>query len=658
MSVMQAEPLLRPRLVLWAWLLTLLTGLTGACRSAPPVRHAATAPENAAPPSPRERLLSLLPPVAELPVGVDGVEAQLDEAAELLTLEPPAAAELGGEDAPKSAQARAKIEASFETGLRWQDNLRLRAVELVGGLLEGLPGGRDPVLVQAVAALVLEDLAALGFDPSGAYRSPSFDVPPDQMTAAMAQPEVVYSGLAAQLYARCARAATKAHAMAWHRFCEEGRRNTLVFSQALPACTHPSVSKPEAPSADALSDTPPPPERAGVLLQGAFGVPLLQHELEALLAAAHAHLASRAALPMVPLPSPSHQPAAGVTSCAHPPLASQALVARYPGTRWYGLYLQCEADACGVQLCDDDTGCQRASVTGAATRIASWKAALGALRPSQDSVLIESGQALSVQQPRVALEAVNGHGGFRDDDGVREVLAGLGDELLGCQVDHRYGGQWVLAVDGAGAVTDVRAQDDRYLLPLDQLSATARPPQDCIAGRLRQLRFGRAARRPTPRQGASPRRITLSLRIPARLQVEVPLVVRHDARVGPLSSPERLGRDGFAVAFARCAARLQPGPESLGMCVALSPLGRVERVSLDPDPAAHSRALARLHGPGGQVTEAPAEVRACIAQALSTFEWRCRADGAEPGHLALTVDLPRRLLARFARGTGTDRPSP
>lgn len=634
-------PLLTALLLLWA--------PAGGCRSVPTSPTEASA-ASVPPPSPQQRLLRLLPPTQELSTGPRGLEKWLDEAAELLTVQPPPSPELGDgrsmqSSRGQSSRGRAKIEAAFETGLRWQDSLRLRAVELVGELMSAMAAGADPVLTQALAALVLEDLAALGFDPAGAYRSPSFAIAPEDVAAAMAQSEVVYSALAAQLYARCTLAAARVSAPGWQRFCEEGRRGTLVASQALPACTHPSLSSTLGTTPGALATQERAPTQVGLLLQGAFGVPLLDDELDELVATAHRQIQDRVSLPMLP-PVVLSEVSSAAGGCVHPRWPSETLVARHPNTHWYGMYLQCEAGGCLVQLCDAELGCQRAEVQGVPSQLASWKSALAALKASADTVLIESARAYAIERPRVAIEAVRSHGGFRAGDPVAEVFAGVGDQLLGCQVDHRYSGQWVLAVDAGGAVTGVRAQDDRYLLPMDQVVASQRPPQACIAERLRQLRFGRAA------PGVAARRVTLAVRIPARLQVEVPLIVRHDARVGPLRSPERLGRDGFAVAFARCAAHMQPGPESLGMCVALSPAGGIETLALDPDPAGRERAMERLGAPHSASTDAPAEVRACVAEALAEFEWSCRDDNAGPGHLALTVDLPRRLVARFGPAAG------
>ena len=79
----------------------------------------------------------------------------------LLEMEPPAQPQLGPVEDSADERVREKIEAYFESGLRWQDGLRLRAVELVGALMAALDAGGDPVLAPALAALVLEDLAEL-----------------------------------------------------------------------------------------------------------------------------------------------------------------------------------------------------------------------------------------------------------------------------------------------------------------------------------------------------------------------------------------------------------------------------------------------------------------------------------------------------------------
>lgn len=586
-------------------------------------------------------LLSLLPPSDQLPKGSAGLIDLINEAADLLSVEPPVQPELREPSDPTDERVREKIEAYFESGLRWQDGLRVRAVDLIGALIARLSSGADPVLAQALAALVLEDLAALGFDAAGSHHAPSFDLSPERIPVAMVSAEVMYSGLSAQLYAYCHAAALASGAPAWARFCEQGRHGMLVLSEDLPACTAPSISSASAP--DLLSAPEPrAPTRAGLLLQGAFFVPLLESELSLLVASVHDHLGQQLELPLLPLSElPSNVASESGPSCSHPVRPSRAFVSAHPNTRWYGMFLECAEHHCSIGVCGDglEGGCLRAPVQGDPARVSSWQHAIAQLAPAEGGVLLESSGEILPEQPRVALDEVRLFGTWREPDLALQAIGELPAEFLQCQSGERYSGHWVLDLGPDGQVVGVRAENDRFLLPMDQVLADP-SQQRCIADRFSAIQLSRAPR-------AATRRVVLALRIPAQLHVDVPFTVRHDGRLGPLEEPERLGRDAFAVNLARCAAQVEPQLATMGLCMSLSPNGRIEGLTVDPNPDRRARVFARLQQPAPPSTLSDSKVQACLSQALSNFEWTCREAGSGPGHLAMTVDLPRGLVARF-----------
>lgn len=630
---------------LWYRQLAVLAMLAACAPSRDAPLHQST-PDPSAAAGPEAALMRVLPPVSELPIGVSGLSAQLGEAHALLSVRPPPEPELRvpeeSEDA-EHARFRRKIEAYFETGLRWQDELRLRAVELIGRLMVGIDAGRDPVLSHALSALVLEDLAALGFDASGAFAWPSFDIPPERMAEAMAHPEVVYSALSAQAYDHCETAAARHGAEGWRSFCAEGRNSMLVFAQALPACTPPSVYAPNG--TEAYPAELGQPVRAGLLLHSAAGVPLLEAELQDLIAAVHAHLQSKVKLPLLPLSVVS---AGGQSNgCSHPRRPSDVLLGQHPDTRWYGMFLACgEDDGCKVGVCSDaDGACEHARLEGSPTELSVWREAIRRLAPTEGGLLVESSGGIVSDALQVTVEAVRLFGSFREPEAVHQALSEASRGLLACQDDHRYRGRWVLDITREGSVAATRAESDRFSYPMDQVLGADSPQRRCIEERLLALTLPRMRSRAVR---PLTRRVTFEVHIPAHLQVEVPFTVRHDRQVGQLEQPGRLARDGFAVALARCAARATPELHTLGVCMDLAPDGRIHALALDPDPARRPRALRRLPAlqPASQ-QKPPAEVTACLQSALSEFEWTCRDRDGDMGHLSMTIELPRGLVARF-----------
>lgn len=164
----------------------------------------------------------------------------------------------------------------------------------------------------------------------------------------------------------------------------------------------------------------------------------------------------------------------------------------------------------------------------------------------------------------------------------------------------------------------------------------------CVGDKLRELRLPKLARGGR----AAVRRLSLSLHIPASLQIELPLTLRHTRRIGPPDIRERLSRDGFAVGIARCMAGARLAPRAVGMCVRIAPDGRVDGVDLDLSPLSSPRARVSLAASSSIAPPLPPSLPQCIARVLDGLGWACRPN-QEVAHVAVTMQLPRGLVERF-----------
>jgi len=583
-------------------------------------------------------LATLLPP----PPGGGALSAELSTAvstvSQLLAQDVASTAPVPG-DFP-APLAREKIEAQFDSHQRFEDDYRFRATELVAVLMAGLSNGAsDDLLRHALSAIVLEDQAALGFGVPGT-RPGGDDVPPQHLAEQLVRPRVHYAALSAQAYGRCEASASALGWQPWRSLCAAGARRMKLRAAALPACSDASLIV----SSDGQSQQSSPPRARGLLLNAAYDVPLLDAELKKVLGSVRETLGD---LLRAPLESPAlaKVAAAPAGGCVRPRRPSEQLFARSADVEWLGLSLHCQGELCGLSACSHgEAGCFTAPLEGSAFELSSWLEAAARLSRSEGGPLIEAPQT-DAARTSVGLDASSFHGRWpRLADAQRALSAHL-PQLIACQRAERYADEWLLDVDRSGRVRGVRASSPAHPYLMDEAALSAGSARPCVGAALRELRM------PKLRGGRSLRRLSLSLHIPASLQIELPLTLRHSRQVGPHDTRERLSRDGFAVGIARCMAGAQLAPRALGVCARVTPDGRVDGLDIDLSPLRSPRVRAVLAvppetGETGTAPAAPDGVQRCLAAVFEGLDWSCRDDGTV-GHVAATLQLPRELLERF-----------
>lgn len=535
-------------------------------------------------------------------------------------------------------QAREKIEAYFDDAQRFEDDYRVRATELVAVLMAGLSGeSAEPAadLVRHVlSAIVLEDQGALGFGVPGALPS-KLPIAPEHLAEELVRPRVHYAALSAQAYARCEALATTGGWEPWRSLCAAGTRRMQLRAAVLPACSDDSLID----GTQGASQPTPGKQARGLLLNGSYDVPLLGAEIDKVLARARRKL-DMLLDTKLRSPASATQQAPAASSCAQPPRPSEQLFAQSSSVEWLGLSLYCQGETCGLSACSHgDAGCFSAPLEGDAWALSAWLKAVDRLARSQGGPLIESAQIESAQTS-VGLEAVAFHGRWMRQADAKRALSSHLPRLIACQREERYGDEWLLDVDRAGRIRGARASSPAHPYPMDEQTVASASARQCVGEQLRELRLPR---------GKGVRRLSLSLHIPASLQIELPLTLRHTRRMGPQDTRERLARDGFAVGIARCMAGAELTPRAIGVCARVTPDGRVGAIDLDLSPLQSPRAvvaLAPAAAPVARGTDGPSEVQRCLAEVLDGLDWSCR-EGGQVGHVAATLQLPRALLERF-----------
>lgn len=598
----------------------------------------------------RQDLVAALPAGGAVASELDDFTELLSKTARFLSIQPPAppAERIGGLRGETEAQARRRVEAYFERELQFEEGHRVHGAELVGELVAPVERVQHVVLPVALAAMVLEDMSALGYDAPGSAFAQTPEESALMLPVSMAHTHVLYSGLAAEAYRHCARAAEQRSADAWVSHCEAGARRMLLFSQRLPDCTHPDVlSPPGDPIPEDVTAT-----QAGLILHGAYGVPLLDAEISQVHAAVQVALSKRVDLPLLPIQNrPEHDERAGPSGseshggCMRASRASARLFADNPNTRWYGLSLACPepGGSCAIAVCGDgEASCLRADLDPGQHGVERWLQAVASLEPSHDALLVEStGSVEATDYSRVSIADVVGFGAWGEQDDSTQTLLAASERLLTCQGKQRYAGQWTLRIARSGRVVGLRGLDEGLEFPMDHVSradsSDAGNPEGCIFAALKELRFSRA-------RSAAHRRLMFRLAIPAQVQVQLPLALRHDGTLERMSAPRTLSQDGIAMAIARCAGMRTPAPRQLGVCMAIESSGNVGDLSVDVAPDRLPRVALRHRAQPINDSDLY-DVKKCLGDVISQFSWGC-AGRKDTSHVAFTLTLPRGLLGR------------
>lgn len=588
-------------------------------------------------PVPLEALLPPLP--GGVPPAATLVELQQRVAHLLAADRPQDAAPLP--DGSADARARVKIEAYFEARRRWEDGHLLEVTEVLGALMDGLSGdGPTDTLRHGLSALLLEDQVAQGFGLGPGAQL--LDLPgPQALAEALARPEVDFAGLSAGAYGRCgAAAAGLPGGQAWRALCDAGARRMRLRGGALPACAASGLTRPVATFAPAATGPAAVPEttpQEGLLLHGVYDVPLLQQELSRVTAAAHQRLSRVLGRPLRLAHAPVGSPPA---DCQRPLRPSEALLREARDMRWYGLSLHCQDGRCGVTVCSDGPDCYRAELRGAPARLRSWLDALSHLAPAQQGPLLVESEP-EAQDPAAVAFAVRAlYGPWRDPDGVRATLSRSLPGLLACQGTDRFEVEWVLDVDRRGHVRGLRPASPHHPYPMDEAAVLSSAQTDCARAVLQGLALPRAI-------APGARRILLSLRVPATLQVELPVTASATTGADRIVAAASLARDGGASRLTRCVASASAELRAVGICARVAPDGGVAagQVEIDLTPLHAPRVRQVLAGTTPALST-PEPVRSCVAELLAELPFACRPDGPVRD-LAMTVRLPRDLVERY-----------
>lgn len=610
-------------------------GCAGTPTVAAPVRSA-SAPVTQVWPAASGRLRAWLPPLPLLGTEAQRYKPFIDEVAELLQTAPP------GSRAQRRARDAAKVEASLAAQLRFEWAQRKQVRTLFARLYATAGATSQDLLPWVLSGLVLEDQAGLSPPRPTPGAPPHWEEPEPLRNAVQAWADepgskVAPLSLASSAFALCTKFATARALEGWVAFCAQAQRRTRLAAELLPSCTPAGlVAGPLAPSVAAPARQEP--HRGVIVLEDAAGVPLLPGELDRVLQKVQEVVATGDGLPLARLRS--GRVAARCRASKAQPWASPRTGESGDGVRWYGVLLQCQqaTGPCLLSVCSDGPGgCYRAHGVQHPERVEEWIRATHRL--SKDPrVLVYGTESSSSLEQAWALEQVGWFGRWPQASKAFKPLATFSAAVIRCQGPARYRADWVLDIDGRGRVRQWAARrvwDEAGELEAKQAA--------CLGAAVGRLRFGAQA---TGRAG--PRRVAFALTIPARVQIDVPQVLRHGPGFSPLGPIRRLGRDGVAEGVARCVGPRERGVRTVGLCFEVDPQGTVKDVHVDTNVARSGRVWGRLRqaGPSARPAQASGGLASCLQKVLQTLPWGCSAK-AKARHAAVTLTLPAALLSRF-----------